>query len=369
MLCINKQNGLNNLYVQSIFQDFEENMWFGTSGGGLIEMPVNKFNYFAALINVKAILADNKTSTIWVGNDKGLFLRRLKNNLENIQYNASNGFVDDQVNALMQDSSGNIWIGTAENGVFIYNTSTNKFENFSKKNNLKSLSINCITKNKQGTVFVGTTDGLYVYSAKKNKVSLITTVEGLLHNDVQHIYIDSRDRIWLSSHKSVPYYIKNEEFTVFQAAPSILINCVTEDNTGKIWIATEGDGLLCYDGSDFKKFKTEEGLLSNFCYFVMTDADNSIWVGHKNGLSKMEEGRKNFKKFSKADGLLFEENNLNSCFKDEKKNMWFGTTTGIVNYDCESNKINTHEPRTNILGITLNDHFYASSEKIALTLY
>jgi len=365
VLHINKQNGLSNVYVQSIFQDFEENMWFGTSGGGLIEMPLNKFNYLAAQMNVKSILTDSKTDNIWIGNDKGLYLLKQKQH-EEIQFNASNGFVNDQVNALMQDSMGNIWIGTSENGVFIYNAVTNKFENFSKKKNLKSLSINCITKSKQGNVFIGTTDGLYTYNTKTAKITLLTTVEGLLHNNIQQVFIDSKNRMWISSHGSVPYYIKNEEFTVFKNVPNSAINCVTEDNTGLIWIATESDGVLCYDGSDFKKYKTDEGLLSNFCYFVMVDANNTVWVGHKGGLSKKEDGQKTFKKFTKIDGLLFEENNLNACFKDDKRNMWFGTTTGIVNYDCENNKINTHEPRTNILGLTLNNHFYTSTEKISL---
>ena len=365
VLYINKQNGLNNLYIQSIFQDFEENMWFGSSGGGLIEMPVNKFSYFGSQTNVKSILIDNKTGDIWAGNDKGLLLKP-KNQHEDVQYNAPTGFVNDQVNALMQDSLGNIWIGTLENGVFIFNPSTNKFENFSKKNNLKSLSINCITRTKQGNIIIATTDGLYFYNPKKNKVNLLTTIEGLMHNNVQQVFIDSKNRIWLSSHGSVPYYIKNDEFTVLKNIPDIFINSVTEDNNGLIWIATEGDGMVTYDGNDFKRYKTENGLLSNFCYFAMVDENNSVWIGHKNGLSKKEDGQTSFKKYTKVDGLLFQENNVNACFKDAKKNMWFGTATGIVHYDCESNKINIHEPRTNILGITLNNHFYASTENISL---
>lgn len=366
VLYINKANGLSNEYVQSIFQDFEDNMWFGTSGGGLIEMPINKFSYFVPQTNVKSILVDNKTGNIWSGNDKGLHLVNVKSQDKNIQYDVSNGFVTDQVNALMQDSAGNVWVGTAENGVFVYNAVSKKFENFSKKNNLKSLSINTIAKTKSGNIAIGTTDGLYFHNQRKNTTTLLTTIEGLMHNNILQIYLDSKSRLWLSSPRSVPYYIKNDEFTVLKNIPENFINCVAEDNTGLTWIATEGDGMVCYDGSDFKRYKIENGLLSNFCYFVMVDANNTVWVGHKNGLSKKEDGQKTFKKVTKADGLLFQENNLNACFKDDKKNMWFGTTTGIVNYDCENNKINTHEPRTTILGVNLNDHFYAAAEDISL---
>jgi ligand-binding sensor domain-containing protein/serine phosphatase RsbU (regulator of sigma subunit) len=369
VLFITKQNGLSNEYIQSIFQDFEDNMWFGTSGGGLIEMPINKFSYFMSQGNIKSVLVDNTDGTIYTGNDKGLFVLNEKEQNKGVFYNGANGFVNDQVNALMQDSIGNIWIGTSENGVFIFNPSSKTFENFSKKHALKSLSINNIINSKSRNILIATTDGIYYYNKKDNGITLFTTLDGLLHNNVQQLYIDSKSRMWVSSHGAVPYYIKNEEFVMLKGIPEMKffnINSVTEDNQGIIWIATEGDGIYSYDGSDFKKYKLDDGLLSNFGYFIMADENNAIWVGHKNGLSKKEEGQKTFQHFTKADGLLFPENNINACFKDNNKNLWFGTNTGLVHYDCKTNKINTHEPRTNILGISLNNHFYTAAENISV---
>jgi len=375
---INKQNGLSSEYIQSIFQDFEGDMWFGSLGGGLIEMPMNKFNYYSSKHgidqdNIKAILIDNKTRALWIGSDKGLSLFDLQNSKENMQYNAGNGFVNDQVNTLMQDSIGNIWIGTSENGVFIFNPSTKKFENFTKQNKLQSNSINTIEKTFQGTIYIGTTEGAYVYDPKTNKVTLLTTIDGLLHNNVQHIFADRQKRIWFSSHGAVPYYLKNGEFTFLKNIPNMkffYVNSVTQDNSGTIWIATEGDGVYSYNAGEFKNYRIDEGMLSNFCYFIIVDKDNSVWVGHKNGLSKKKFWEKNFIKFTKTDGLIFPENNLNASYRDTKGNVWFGTTSGIVNFDCESNKINTHEPRTSIIGITLTNpvgsNFFTSTENIFL---
>ena len=369
VLFINKLNGLSNEYIQTIFQDFEDNMWFGTSGGGLIEMPINKFNYFTSQGNVKSIVVDNNKGTIYTGNDKGLFVLNIKEQSKSILYTKDNGFVNDQVNALMKDSMGNIWIGTSENGVFIFNPTTNKFENFSKNHTLKSLAINNIIETKHNHVVIATTDGVYYYNKKENAITLFTTLDLLLHNNVQQLYIDSKNRLWISSHATPPYYIKNEEPTILKNISEMKffnINSVTEDNKGLIWIATEGDGVYSYDGDNFKKYKLDDGLLSNFGYFIISDENNAIWVGHKNGLSKKEDGQALFQKFTKADGLLFPENNINACYKDDKNNLWFGTNTGLVHYDCKTNKINTHEPQTSILGINLNTHFYAASENISM---
>ncbi len=375
---INKQNGLGNEYIQSIFQDFEGNMWFGTLGGGLIEMPMNKFNYYSSkhgieFDNIKSILIDNSTRVIWLGHDKGISEFNLQNSNENARYNSSNGFVDDEVNTLFQDSTGLIWIGTSNNGIYTFDPDDDKFENFSKKNKLAAKTINSITKTKDGVIMIGTTDGAYMYNVRDGKITMITTIEGLLHNNVQQLFVDKQKRTWFSSHGAVPYYLKHDEFTYLKNIPDMKfynINCATQDNEGLIWIATEGDGVYSYNGGDFKNYKVNDGLLSNFCYFVIVDKNNTVWVGHKNGLSKKGSGDKTFKLFTKSDGLIFPENNVNACYSDAKGNVWFGTSSGIVNYDCEVNRTNTHEPRTSIIGIRLNnqstDRFYTPGEEIVL---
>lgn len=375
---INKENGLGNEYIQSIFQDFEGNMWFGTLGGGLIEMPMNKFNYYSSkhgqeYDNIKSILIDNATRAIWLGHDKGISEFNLQNSGENMRYNAENGFVNDEVNCMMQDSAGLIWIGTAGSGVYTFDPRTRRFENFSKKNGLATQAVNTIAGTRNGTIIIGTTDGAYVYNIKTGKISVITTIEGLLHNNVQQVFADKQKRTWFSSHGAVPYYLKNDEFTYLKNIPDMKfynINGVTQDNAGVIWIATEGDGVYSYNGGEFMNYRMEKGLLSNFCYFVITDKNGTVWVGHKNGLSKKNVSEKTFKRFTKSDGLIFPENNVNACYSDARGNVWFGTSSGIVNYDCEVNRINTHEPRTSIIGVRLNnqnvDRFFTPAENIIL---
>lgn len=375
---INKQNGLGNEFIQSIFQDFEGNMWFGSLGGGLIEMPMNKFNYYSSkheqeYDNIKSILIEPQTRTIWMGHDKGINEFNLQNSSLNARYDARNGFVTDEVNTLYQDSAGKIWIGTANNGVYLLDPETKEFQNFSKKNKWIAKTINSITRDNHGNIVVASTDGACLYDQRSGKTTLITTIEGLLHNNVQHVFLDRQKRTWFSSHGAVPYYLKHDEFTYLKNIPDMKfynINCVTQDATGMIWIATEGDGVYAYNGAEFRNYKVNEGLLSNFCYFAIVDKNSTVWVGHKNGLSKLQSGDKAFKRFTRSDGLIFSENNVNACYADSRGNVWFGTSMGLVQYDCEVNRINTHEPRTSIIGIRLNnqniDRFYTPEETIEL---
>jgi ligand-binding sensor domain-containing protein/serine phosphatase RsbU (regulator of sigma subunit) len=375
---INKQNGLGNEFIQSIFQDFEGNMWFGTLGGGLIEMPMNKFNYYSSkheleYDNIKSILIEQQTRTIWMGHDKGLNEFNLQNSALNARYDARNGFVSDEVNALYQDTAGMIWVGTANNGVYLLDPETKEFQHLSKKNKWNAKTINSITRDNHGNIVIATTDGACLYNQRSGKTTLITTIEGLLHNNVQHVFLDRQNRTWFSSHGAVPYYLKHDEFTYLKNIPDMKfynVNCVAQDAGGKLWIATEGDGVYCYNGAVFENYKVNEGLLSNFCYFAIADKNNTVWIGHKNGLSKKDAGEKMFKRFTRSDGLIFPENNVNACYADAKGNVWFGTSTGLVNYDCDVSRINRHEPRTSIIGIRLNnqniDRVFRPGEEIEL---
>jgi ligand-binding sensor domain-containing protein len=368
---INHNNGLHNLYIQSIFQDFEENMWFGTFGGGLIQMPVERFVFLKPELDsdIKSILIDNY-SNILLGTQNGLVVYDLLDNTKTKIFDSKNGFVNDKVNALFQDKSGVIWIGTEQNGLFTLNSESWKFENYSKKNKLSSLSVNCISQNKSLQIVIGTKEGVYFVNPKTLEIVLVTTIEGLLHNNVVKMMSDTRNRLWLCSKGTPPYYLDNDEFNVIKDIPELQIltlNSYAEDRNGLIWISTEGDGILCYDGKNTKNFRVEDGLVSNYCYSVICSNDNELWVTHKNGLTCIKQSGKSFVRYTKNDGLLFNENNLNSCFKDKKGNIWLGTTEGIVLCNTDQNKIKINEPKTQILLLTLNNKIYTNKDIIDLS--
>ncbi|MCE3228651.1 MAG: hypothetical protein K0S32_3202 [Bacteroidetes bacterium] len=369
VLKMDKNNGLKNQYIQSIYQDNEGNMWFGTFGGGLIEKPIEKFSFFGAKeglqrTNIKKLVNDDQ-GNLWIGTDKGLcYFDKTTNSFH--FFDKNNGFVTDRITALHYDSKNQLWIGTSENGVYKYDKSKLKFEDFSKKNKLYNLSVNCIIE-KENRILIGTTNGLYSYDTETNETELVTTTNGLLHNNIIDLFSDSRGRIWVSSHGSPPYYIYERKVVPFKNIPglnSFNINCVTEDKNGNIWIATDGDGVFKYDNKLFSCFTDKNGLLSNYCSGIIADDNNSVWVTHRNGLSEKKEIHTLFNSITNKNGLLFNENNLNAIHKDNYSNLWFGTSQGIVHYDSDMGGNNEVIPRLFITGISLNGVQHPASESI-----
>ncbi|MFL5762453.1 MAG: two-component regulator propeller domain-containing protein [Bacteroidia bacterium] len=367
---ISQKNGLPTNYIQSVFEDFEYNMWFGTFGNGLIEMPVHKFNFFRpeAGTDITSILTDS-LDYMWLGTSAGLLKYNSEDNSKTILYDEHNGFVKDQVSSLMRDNTGKIWIGCVLNGLFTFDPKTGQFENFSKKNKLLPCSVNHITQTKKGIIIAATTEGAYFIDPLAHTQQLLTTNEGLLYNNVRHVFCDSKNRIWFSSEGTPPYFLEKDEITILKDIPELrgfIINSVTEDLNGLICICTGGDGIFFYDGKKTTNIRVENGLLSNFCYSAVLNFNNDIWITHKNGISRIKGSDHHVTTYKKSDGLLFVSNNMNAACSDLKGNLWFGTEEGLVLYNSKRNSNAIPEPRVKVQSLVLNDKSFTTQDRIAL---
>jgi len=367
---INGSNGLRNLNIQSIFEDFEGNMWFGTFGGGLIEKPIEKFSFYGIKAGTKNInvgqVAIDADHNIWMSTSKGLgYFNPVVTS--NQIYDKSNGFVNDQVNTLLLDSTGLLWIGTANNGIYTYHAKRKTFENFSTKNKLSSLTVNAILQNNQEMI-IATDDGIIIYDLKTLKIQFYTTADGLLHNNLVSIFYDSRQRLWISSHGTPPYYIekgKVKPLKKVEGLSSFNINAITEDKKGMIWIATDGDGVFSFDGHKTKNYKMKDGLASNYCKGIAIDKNNSVWITHLGGLSTKDTRHDKFHPYAATDGLLFTENNLNAIFEDANEDLWFGTTEGIIHYNASLEKVSNIQPKLSILKVRIDANTFKPNEVIS----
>ncbi len=370
---ITEVNGLKNQYILSIFEDNENNIWFGTLGGGLLELPVEKFSFFSENSGleqkaVNSFLIDDQDN-LWIGSDQGFSFLNKSNDSLNIFFDQRTGFVNDKVNAIVKDYSGLFWIGTENNGLYSFDPLKKIFIPFSKNHAFETKTINSIAVDKFGTIVIATTDGVYFYVPSTDKITHLTTMEGLLHNNVLNVFIDDKGRIWFSSNASPPYYMDRDKFTVFNEIPglrSFNINGVTQDNSGMIWICTDGDGVVQYDGKNFTNYKTDKGLLSNYCNFIICDNAGNIWIGHRNGFSVKKAENTTFTTITKSDGLLLTGFNQNAVGKDFAGNLWFGGNEGLIRYNFNIDKQQKNEPITNIVSITINKDLYSPESIINL---
>ena len=152
----------NKSFENFIFTDMVEdqfgNYWFTTDGHGLIIHNLQKDSYsfiekendvIGKQLNSNALycIVKGNTDIMWIGTFSGgvnYYDPNLKKfNQPNKEQKLQEALIGESVLALLEDSKGNIWVGTDGGGLFKMNMQTNDISNYrSKDNHRGSLSTN-----------------------------------------------------------------------------------------------------------------------------------------------------------------------------------------------------------------------------------
>ena len=144
-------------------------------------------------------------------------------------------------------------MGTYLGGLFRFDG--NKYEDFSKKLNLKSRSYLAITEDRLGNLYFGSFDGVYVYNPAAGKTSLISESNGFSSDLVYVMAFDSAcENLYIGTNQGVNRLDVKEYL-----------------HSGKISI---------------KQFGQQEGLssLETNSNGICRDPDGTFWFGTVNGL-------------------------------------------------------------------------------------
>jgi ligand-binding sensor domain-containing protein/serine phosphatase RsbU (regulator of sigma subunit) len=332
-----KTVGLSTDFIKNMLLDNEGNLWLGTYGSGLYRLDIDPFD----LITTKDGLIDNNVTSI-VSDKNGNYWFATNFGISEINFEtgaSKNWSVEKhlgttKITCLYLDESLNkLWVGTADKGFCVLELSTGKIKDFELQPNLDGDYINAINGDKFGTIWISTTlSGVYKFDGVFTQYS---TKNGLGHNYVYQSFGDSKGRIWFATHAaSLNYYEKGKinELSGNLGINSYDFNSFCEDKNGNIWTATFGNGFANISLSPKIVITTANGLVSNYCYGIVSDREHNLWVTQKNYLTKFNPIHQTIKTFSNKD--LFGDNqfNINATHLDKLGNVWLGTAKGAVKY-------------------------------------
>lgn len=275
-------------------------------------------------------------------------------------FSTKDGLRSNSVQAMIQDKSGNILLGT-NRGICAYNGKT--FKPYPVPD---SLSITCMLEDKAGNLWFGAMNkGIYWYDGT-NLTNFLYKYNHPIFADKHESYIsdiiqDRSGNIWFCSWNrggvwrydgtilthflpSANYYSFFEDersnaydttSTKYVHSPDYItddmIFSITEDRAGNIWFATRRHGLCYYDGKKFTTIGKKEGFNSNGASAILQDEKNNFWISSFNSGVWYYDG-KAFKNFTEKDGLVY--NAVMSMIKDKDGHIWFGTKFfGLSRYD------------------------------------
>ena len=375
-------DGLPNGDVQTILEDHLGNLWIGTTAGAVVYdgstwHVVTTQNEFLIGNNVQSIMSDRE-GTIWIGTTAGISQFRLPaqfspaalRDLERWRHlTRANGLASNNIQALFETRTGEIWIGTRDNGA---NFSDRSWESVTTDNGLSHNSVTAMLKDQRGRLWVGTGNGLSLYTG--NGIELVSGAPG---NEIRALAEDFQGRIWVGTNAGIGVY-DGVTWEVFRI-PDINVNSVQSivvDSVGDVWAGTgflptdELPGLDRYDGQQWERnlfleigrtivvmfvdsqgriyFATvgnEEGGSDLWVYegvnprqiydaseqfsihTILEVTDREIWVGTDAGIQIFDQQTLNpTVSLTTTDGLA--DNRVQVLYRDEDR-VWIGTADGV----------------------------------------
>ena len=213
--------------------------------------------------------------------------------------------VSQYIRSIYQDSKGNMWFGTINDGVVKYDGSVLTY--FSDEDGFIAASVFAITEDTAGNIWLGTDNGLYKYDGKIFRN--YRQQHGLMHINISRkgIVVDKSGTIWVGTHAGVYQYNvaadkKGEPcFSLFTLLPPINVAGIMEDKEGNIWFASSDNGVFKYNGISIKQYTQHKLLSENYAGGMAQDSAGNMWFTMQNGICKFDG--KSFSTYTAKDGI------------------------------------------------------------------
>ncbi|MWB94077.1 response regulator [Flavobacterium sp. GA093] len=332
--------------VSSIISDTNQNIYFGTEGGGVTIF--NKKTETTSYINSKTgqnnkndikSMCLSEDHILWMGTfSKGLSAyNTLSKRMEEsrIAPNLSALLKETGVYSIKNEGNGILWIGTFGKGLIRYNTVTKDFLVINNDNK----SQNLITNNIIRTILVD-----------KNKFLWIGTQNGL-------------NRISLKKFQQNKYQIQHFFFDAAALAGDDILT-LFQDSQNKIWVGTKAKGLHYFDGKKFNKINLKVGNTAiTSIHSILEDDDKNFWISTNQGIIKYNTRRKTTIIYDQKDGLTSNEFNDNSALKLDSDEFYFGSPSGVTYFDAKKISINKYAPQVLITDLKINNESIHAHDK------
>jgi signal transduction histidine kinase/ligand-binding sensor domain-containing protein/DNA-binding response OmpR family regulator len=394
----------------------------------------DKYNETGINSKVPLVTYNDKLGNLWIGSyNNGInFLDKNEKHFNHFHFNFDpKGLMSNQVRALFQDSDGEIWIGTKEEGgISRFHPKEGTFDNYkadkTKKNWLSNDIVISINELSPGKLLVGTYgSGIFLYDKKKNIFSPFANTEmgtnTISQNLVYAIYKDQEGLIWIGNNSQVDifnpttqnythlngitharcfadlgdsliigtwssgafcYHKKDKTIHQFNfknisnvSDKELLINAITQDLDGTLWFATN-KGLIKQGSSpqNCELINKEDHLAEDIVCAVLVDDNNNIWVSTKGGISKLDSKTGTIKNYDKYDGLQSSRFENFVSLKTNTGHLLFAGLNGFNIFHPDSIKDNLNIPNVLITdlyvlnkAVEIGDKSNILSQHIGLT--
>lgn len=266
---------------------------------------------------VNQVIQDSR-GFIWVATSSGVSQfdgQSFKN------FSSENGLSSGSVVALAEDSEGRMWVSVLGKGIDIIDDGTIKHLDLA----LPSNEVSAMIQTDEG-MWLGTFQGACLVTGD-SILKTLTSEDGLSANNVHSIFQDSKGSIWFGTFGGGISKLHSEGFTSYHVGNGLVNNYVTgviEDGHGDLVISTLG-GVSIFKRDQFINITRNQGLINSQTNAMSIGPRNRTWLASFDGMTVMD--RSGAIHLTTENGLP--HNEVSSVIHDDQGNTWMGTKSGL----------------------------------------
>lgn len=339
----NIENGVSSNNISTLFQDQKGYIWIGTENG-LNRFDGNQFtlyqknnplysNFHANSINT---ICETTDKELWLGTDNGVFIYNQVKDTFTPFVKQMTKPITSWITHIIQDKAGNIWIATHKQGIFLFNTQTDKLTQFEIPQN--DNIVTRILNDEQNNIWLSgpyqlcklnkVNNTFETYAIEEKKESIYSMA--LWEDSSNHIWIGTWDKgLW----KLDPRTKQVEKYLTGEKGKGILhIHSILEYSPELLLIGSD-DGLTIFNPVTQESFlydnygDNEKSLSDKFIYPILKDREGGVWIGtYYNGINYLPPYCGQFNGYSESSDIPYFNSRIISRFcEGENGNIWIAS--------------------------------------------
>jgi len=324
--------GLPRATVQAILEDRQSELWLGTAGGGLVRFDGANFTTYTQEDglggdNITHLLEDREGG-LWIGGSqaawKGITRFDRDQNMF-ITYDSEDALALDLVEAATLDRNGRVWLAT--HGLPTrWDPVRRQFAHPLGPEGAPGLIAQALHGGPSGRVWVGPIASTRIFAWEGDRCVAQVLVPPL--SQAQHVLEDSHGGVWVASTSTLVRCDAStrlcEAFGESRGYRGEDVRVILEDRQGRVWLGT-ARGLMRFDGQRFEDMATATGLGAEAVCALCEDIEGRLWIGVQDGGLRCWDPA--WTSYTTSEGLL---NDAVTALAEADGSLFVGTKQGLT---------------------------------------
>lgn len=178
-LCYNPYTKQIEKNIWLVYKDSKANIWASATNEGslyLFDRQKNNFVLFDQSITNLQCLTETKDGKLWGGNYSTLF------SIEKNTGKINKTLIGNPIRCIHEDKDKNLWLGTQEGGLLLFDRKTNTFKRLTTDDGLPSNTVLRLLEDNEGNLWMSTYNGICRFDKKRKTFRNFSVNDGLQSN-------------------------------------------------------------------------------------------------------------------------------------------------------------------------------------------